>query len=155
MPIGGSPWLRELQEHGKNPARGSRSDHDASTLEEVGVVIFGFGKARTNDLGPAYPTTCPHYINLVSMHYVKRRKWFSLFFVPVVPYTASHRLECPVCSRGSELTSEQAKAAKELCASHAALVSGAITTDEYDNRARTFWFGREVPRPITPPRDWR
>ena len=117
------------------------------------MIIFGWGKTRVKDFGPAYRTTCPNCIRLVSMHYIKRRKWFSLFFVPVIPYTASHRLECPICLHGFELTREQTKDAESLSASHGALQRGAITNDEYDHRARSFWFGREAPP--TPPRDWR
>lgn len=59
--------------------------------------IFGFGKRTTKDMGTAGKVRCSNCGNIREWRNVKVTTWFSLFFIPVIPYKAVYLKECPVC----------------------------------------------------------
>lgn len=65
--------------------------------------VFGWGRTTTSDEGPTVPLNCPNCKNDTWYHLVAYRRWFTLFFIPVVPYSNHTMLVCPVCSAGLEL----------------------------------------------------
>lgn len=87
-------------------------------------IIFGWPR-RTKEYGPTYPAECPHCNNDNYFHLLKSRRWFSLYFLPLVPLGfVSYGLICPICNAGVELDGRaEAKQAKHL----------ATATDEYHN----------------------
>ena len=66
-------------------------------------LIFGWGRVRANDRGPAVAKRCPRCSNHVAMHLVTTTRWAGLFMIPMVPYGRQHYLLCPVCRTGPEL----------------------------------------------------
>jgi hypothetical protein len=91
--------------------------------------LFGWGHQTTKDYGPAVPMTCPNCRNNAYWHLLHIRVWFTLFFVPVIPYESKHYLLCEICSRGMELNGEQITKAKELSAATAAYLNKAMTEE--------------------------
>ena len=73
------------------------------------MVIFGFGRDQSDDQGEVAPGVCPNCHNQVFLHHVRSKKHVSLYFVPVVPYGTEDYLVCPICSRGLQLSSSQAR----------------------------------------------
>lgn len=57
--------------------------------------------------------------------------WFTLFFLPVLPYESKHYLLCEICSRGIELDAQQVSKAKELNAATSAYLNKAMTEESY------------------------
>src|SRR5256885_3254529 len=51
------------------------------------AIIFGWGRGRPEDKGAVAPATCPNCKNEVLFRYIVARKWFTLFFIPVIPYS--------------------------------------------------------------------
>jgi hypothetical protein len=59
--------------------------------------IFGFGKRTINYLGSAGLHVCPNCHNRAEWSRLRIRTWFTLFFIPVIPYRTRYVTMCPVC----------------------------------------------------------
>jgi hypothetical protein len=63
------------------------------------IILFGW-KARSRDHGYAasVATCCPH-CGQQHFHVTSVRKWFTLFFIPLVPIGRDHRIaHCTHCA---------------------------------------------------------
>jgi hypothetical protein len=111
------------------------------------VIIFGWGKGRPKDLGPALPFECPRCHNVVFARYFIVTKWFSLFFVPLVPYSSRHLLVCPICtySVALETKPERDRAAK-LVELTSQMRAGTISEQTYGEMIGAE-VGGSIPRP--------
>lgn len=67
------------------------------------MLIFGWGKTTKKDFGETLPMTCPVCKNKIFMSYLRVRTWFTLFFIPVIPYSSKHYLLCGHCGNGKEI----------------------------------------------------
>ena len=76
--------------------------------------IFGWGHQTTNDRGPTVPAHCPNCDNDTWLHFLSFRTWFTLFFIPVIPYESKNLLLCPICSAGLELSGAAVEKAQRL-----------------------------------------
>ncbi len=76
------------------------------------MVIYGWGRQTLKDEGGVLPAKCPNCNNLVEWRLVRRRVWFTLYFIPIFPYTNQHWLVCPVCNMGFKLSKEGAAQAR-------------------------------------------
>lgn len=63
-------------------------------------IIIGFGRRKKKDFGEITQVRCPRCHNDVLYHLTRTRTWFTLYFIPILPYRTQHRLECPICSHG-------------------------------------------------------
>ena len=78
--------------------------------------MIGVGAASRAISGPAFPHQCPNCNNLTFFHYMTVKVWFTLFFIPVLPYKIVHAFVCSICERGTPIkgAAETAKA-KRMC----------------------------------------
>ena len=77
-------------------------------------VIFGWCEGSSQDHGPTLLIDCPNCHNKGYWHLYKSKMWFSLFFVPIIPYESLFRLLCETCSSGIELNGGEVEAALNL-----------------------------------------
>lgn len=72
------------------------------------IIIWG---SRTFKKIMAYtgPYTCNHCANPTQFHLVRVATWFTLFWIPIFPYSFKYFHICPVCNQGVQLTKDQAK----------------------------------------------
>ena len=77
------------------------------------MLIFGWGRVTTKDYGEIEENVCPNCNNTVAFHLILRRTWFTLFFIPIIPYENNYFVMCPVCSRGTELVGETLQKVKD------------------------------------------
>lgn len=61
------------------------------------MIIFGFGKTTFKELGADRPVMCERCGNQTQYVFAERRKWFTLFFIPVIPYETARMVICPIC----------------------------------------------------------
>jgi hypothetical protein len=99
------------------------------------MIIFGWGKVTHKDYGATMATKCPNCSNDTWLQLTRYRKWFTLFFIPVVPYSSKHLLLCEVCSQGVELKGDKIQSAKQLNELTQGFFSERITKDEYWGKA--------------------
>jgi hypothetical protein len=99
------------------------------------MIIFGWGRVTKKQYGPTMAVKCPHCENDTWLELYRYRKWFTLFFIPVFPYSSTHFLSCNVCSRGVELNGEQIQRAIQLNALTTGLFNEVISKEDYWSQA--------------------
>lgn len=62
---------------------------------------------------------------------MRRTTWFTLFFIPVIPYKTEWWLLCPTCQYGITLESEQVEKIRPVAEANHQLSKGEITETEY------------------------
>jgi hypothetical protein len=70
-------------------------------------IIFGWGKITKRNMGQAFQKACTHCNTTEIWNLYIVRTWFTLFFIPIIPYKKQYCVACPNCSSYIELTSEQ------------------------------------------------
>ena len=73
------------------------------------IVLFG-NKRIVTPLGMTKPYTCGRCHNVNPWQVIKVSTWFTLFFIPVFPYSTHYDEKCPVCGGWNELSKEEAMA---------------------------------------------
>lgn len=70
-------------------------------------IIFGFGKVTRKDYGMIINQQCPRCGNESGWQLCLIRKWFTLFFIPVIPYEHHYCMMCPRCGGYREVDKGQ------------------------------------------------
>ena len=71
------------------------------------LVIFGFGHKTNEEWNLNHQEHCSRCNNLVNYKLHKITHWFSLFFIPLIPFKTEHWKSCPVCRQGLKLNNDQ------------------------------------------------
>ncbi len=71
------------------------------------MIIFGFGDRKTEQLGSIGLMDCPRCHNSSEWPIHRQRTYFSLFFIPLIPYKTRFLLSCPVCRETREISAEE------------------------------------------------
>lgn len=101
-------------------------------------IFFGW-PMKQKDIGPAYPEICDHCNNHTYFHLVKERRWFSLFFIPILPLGKKrYYMQCRTCAVGAELTKQQATHAKDLAEATRRVARGELTKSQYEDAMEEF-----------------
>lgn len=93
--------------------------------------LFGWGRQSRKNYGPTLPLKCPNCNNDVFLHLLHARTWFSLFFIPVLPYNSEYYLLCDICSRGLKISRSQLGLAKQMNQTTVAFLNGDLTQEQY------------------------
>lgn len=93
--------------------------------------LFGWGHRTKKDYGQTLPMVCPNCNNKCFWKLLHIKTWFSLFFIPVIPYESKNYLLCEVCSQGIELKESQIGKAKEANELTLSFLNKAISEDQY------------------------
>ena len=86
--------------------------------------IFGFGH-RKFEQKSVIKGSCQRCNNHVDKGLVKATSWFTLFFVPLVPYSTKYIIVCPICNNAVELPKEEFDR----------IVSGAANAPDYPEQS--------------------
>ncbi len=122
-----------------------RSGVRAKVRRAGSVIIFGWGGGRPKDQGAVVPMSCPNCNNDTVFRYVIARKWFTLFFIPVIPYETKHFLICPVCTGGKQLGADDARRAKQMIRLTYLWTSDLMSDEPYLEAVAAFRSGEEPP----------
>lgn len=98
------------------------------------MIIFGWGHQTIKNIGPTFKNHCSHCNNEDYWTLTKYTTWFTLFFIPVIPYSIKYFLSCPVCQYGITLDSNQLEQIKPIAEANQLLIDGKITEIEYKNK---------------------
>ena len=69
-------------------------------------ILFGFGKKTVKDFSVKGEIQCRRCNNTKNWAYKKVTTWFTLFFVPVIPYSTAYVRVCPICGEHDKLSKE-------------------------------------------------
>lgn len=97
-------------------------------------ILFGWGHRTTKDHGPTLPINCPNCHNQTYWRYKHVRTWFTLFFIPVIPYDNDHYLLCDICQQGIVLKEEERERAKILAGYTGLYINRQMSEPEYTAR---------------------
>lgn len=97
-------------------------------------ILFGWGHQTTKIFGFTIKNLCSNCNN--EEYWVLQRTitWFTLFFIPVIPYSFKYFLYCPICERGIYLDHNQVQTFKPLAENNQLLIDGKITPEEHAAR---------------------
>ena len=98
------------------------------------MIIFGWGYQTTKIFGPTFEHACPNCNN--KEHWILNRvmTWFTLFFIPIFPYSIEYFLGCPVCQHGLTLDGKQIKEIKPVAELNQLLIDGKVSELEYKSQ---------------------
>lgn len=69
--------------------------------------IFGWGHRTIKNFGNTLIQKCRICSHASYFSLVRTRDWFTLFFIPILPYETKYFLECPICKNAFELNNEE------------------------------------------------
>lgn len=98
------------------------------------MLIFGWGHQITKNLGITFKNYCSNCNNNDYWQLLRITTWFTLFFIPVIPYERKYFLMCPVCEKGVYLEGEKINELRNLAEANSDLINKKITTEEYNQR---------------------
>ena len=67
------------------------------------MVIFGWGYQRQSSKILPFQGKCSSCNNTVDWYLVRVSTWFTLFFIPIFPYSRKAFVLCPICGSGIEI----------------------------------------------------
>ena len=97
-------------------------------------IIFGWGRQTTWNVGPVFKQNCNHCNNEEWWVLLRKTTWFSLFFIPIIPYETQWLLLCPICKYGIKLNSEQVHKFQPIAEINQQLNKGEITELQYKTK---------------------
>lgn len=71
------------------------------------LFIFGLSHRKVKKYGPKKSYHCNSCTNIKNWELVEISYWFTLFFIPLIPYERKYLLVCPVCNNSMNLTFEK------------------------------------------------
>lgn len=60
-------------------------------------------------MGQTGPYTCQRCGNQHYFQILRVAKWFTLFWIPIFPYSFKYFLACPICNFGRQMAKDEAK----------------------------------------------
>jgi hypothetical protein len=113
------------------------------------LIIFGM-RNRVHQHGPCVAASCPRCHNEVVLIYAVITRWFTLFFIPVIPIKRNRMLICPVCSWRREVPKSSEPLALEMIGITENWKAHQLADDEYSRRVDAFWSFLSAPGTGTP-----
>ena len=105
------------------------------------MLIFGIGKRTFKSYGQTEENMCSHCRNQVPFQLMKATTWFTLYFLPVIPYRREYHLMCPICHSSKVMEKEAFMAMSNAVArgtySPGAEYQGASTANQYAGKTPT------------------
>jgi hypothetical protein len=102
------------------------------------LLIFGM-RNRVHEHGACVAATCPRCHNEVVLVYLVVTRWFTLFFLPVIPFGRRRLLVCPICSWQREVPVKSEPLALEMISITGSWKAGQLDDAEYARRVDAFW----------------
>lgn len=99
------------------------------------MMIIGWGQTTRKTFGPTLAVSCPKCHTDSWLHLYRHRRWVSLFFIPVIPYSSIYLLQCPFCLESFKSTGDWVEYAKRLNALTKEYFDETISVADYSDEA--------------------
>jgi ssDNA-binding Zn-finger/Zn-ribbon topoisomerase 1 len=70
-------------------------------------LIFSIADRKTKHLGNTGLMDCPRCNNTSAWAVHQEKTYFSIFFIPLIPYRTEYLLSCPVCRETRAISEEE------------------------------------------------
>lgn len=98
-------------------------------------MIFIFGIDRiVKEIGPIEEKLCPHCSNRKHWLLQKSSRVFSLFFIPLIPFSTKYSIYCPICNYGSEINGDELQQKQSLAHLNKEALNGNISEKDYEEK---------------------
>ncbi len=97
-------------------------------------IIFGWGRQTVKSIGVVFKNLCSHCNNEEYWMLTRITTWFTLFFIPIIPYSVNYFLRCPVCKYGLTLDTKQIAQLEPIAETNQLLIDGKISKEEHQVR---------------------
>jgi len=77
------------------------------------LIIWGWGKQTRKNVGFISRIRCRHCGNDCRHDFQIFREWFTLFFIPVIPYVNRRLISCSVCGNSVDIPKEMSRIMNE------------------------------------------
>lgn len=71
-------------------------------------IIWGFRDSEDVLGYLKVPYRCEHCNNVSNYKIFRRRNWFTLFWIPLIPVSTKYYIACPICNHGFNVPKEEA-----------------------------------------------
>ena len=105
------------------------------------MIIFGWGRQTIKNIGVVFKNLCSHCHNEEYWVLTRIMTWFTLFFIPIIPYETKYHLSCPVCKYGLTLDHKQIQELRPVAETNQLLIDGKITQEEHQARMQQLHSG--------------
>lgn len=95
------------------------------------MIIFGWNRQTVWFIGQVLERHCEHCGNTGYWLLFRRTTWFTLFFIPVIPYKTEWLYICPICKDSVQLNSGQIEKYKLIAELNKRAVDGEVTESEF------------------------
>lgn len=99
-------------------------------------ILFGWGHQTLKNHGQIYKVRCGCCNRIEQFYLYTKRTWFTLFFIPIIPYETLHMIICPACSNGGVIDNNQFQGYKSIIQCNIDLQNQIITNGEYEERIK-------------------
>lgn len=100
-------------------------------------IFFGWGRQTIKNYGITFEHMCSNCNNEDYWQLVRSTTWFTLFFIPVIPYEQKYFILCPICEYGIRINGNDIYNLKVLAEANTELINKRTTVDEYNSRVST------------------
>lgn len=97
-------------------------------------IIWGFGKITRKIVGNVGSRTCNYCNSEAIWQLCIVRTWFTLFFIPLIPYSTKYCISCPNCKSFFALSKEEFEKLKNQISSES---GNGIMNDELKYKGKT------------------
>ncbi|AAK79325.1 hypothetical protein BJV85_002638 [Clostridium acetobutylicum] len=103
------------------------------------MIIWGWGRVTKRKIGQVFQRTCSYCNTTAIWNLCIVRTWFTLFFIPVIPYRKRYCVVCPSCGSYIELTEAQFEELKQAINSSSsnAINEAVPEVDKYAGKTET------------------
>lgn len=95
-------------------------------------ILFGWGHQTVKDLGQSEKNECSNCQHTTFWNLYVVKTWFTLFFLPVIPYCVKRYIACPVCDNSIEISEDDFEAYNNIALINQAYNEDRLSSDEYE-----------------------
>ncbi len=102
------------------------------------ILIYGT-KTRSKIIGKPLCLKCSHCNNASFYEFVRDTRWFTLFYIPLIPFSRKYYLKCPTCSYGFHIKSgDTINSLEDFCKIATQHQTGQISADTFIKLQKEF-----------------
>lgn len=97
------------------------------------ILIFGIDRVN-KPIGPIEEKLCPNCSNRKHWILQKTGRIFSLFFIPLIPFSSKFSIFCPICNFSLETNENDLPKYREMANLNNEALNGNLSHEEYEQK---------------------
>ncbi len=97
------------------------------------IFIFGIDSIK-KEIGPVEEKLCPHCSNKKHWLLQKSSRMFSLFFIPLIPFSTKYYIHCPICNYGFDVKDDELQKKRSLAQLNMEALNNDLSEKDYEEK---------------------